>query len=478
MSIRIRTLEDASEVLAYLAIGIVLACACVLFLYAHPNADDFCLAGKAVTLGLVDGIKHEYFNWSGRWAEIAIHYGGASLFDLVEAYSVLLTLVAMILAFSLFVFFKTLFGHGLSTKFVMMMAVSVFALHWVTARSSGQTFYWWSGAVTYHLTLACMLLLFAGLLSIRNDNRLVRLLQAGLLCILAFFSTGLHELFGLILCIILGVSTAIAFTIRHPDRTIWGVVFLATVSGFFVVVGAPGNEFRQLDTGQVVKYGDLGLALALTLKQGIYYSSRWVLDVSFLSGTLFFIMSPRFRAISLPRLFRQRPNWRLIVPTAWVAVLIVAFFGPSWALGRTMPPRSVDAIHVLFLIGWIATVFVFTRWPLDKRLDDHPVTKSIRAFALAVFALNLLSTGNTFQAARDLVSGRVAKYDQSMQHRYDQIRSDIEQGRIDVRLPKLGDRPKIFFARFGWAGIRVDPGYWQNQCAARFYGLRSIAIEQ
>ena len=113
-----------------------------------------------------------------------------------------------------------------------------------------------------------------------------------------------------------------------------------------------------------------------------------------------------------------------------------------------MPPRVSSAIYILFLIGWMATVFVFTRDPLDKPLDGDPALKSIGAFSLAVFALSLLNTGNVSQAGLELIGGQAAKYDRNMEERYKQIHSDIEQGVIDVRVPKLTNRPKVYFSGF------------------------------
>jgi len=265
--------------------------------------------------------------------------------------------------------------------------------------------------------------------------------------------------------------------IRHPNRIVRSMVFLAAVLGLFVVFAAPGNEVRKSSTGQIFKYGDFNLALRLTLEQGINFASRWILNLGLLSSTLFLVLNQQFRAINLPWFFRQYPTWRWVVPLTWIAVLVAALFGASWSLGRWMPPRVSDAIYILFLIGWMATVFVFTRDPLDKPLDGDPALKSIGAFSLAVFALSLLNTGNVSQAGLELIGGQAAKYDRNMEERYKQIHSDIEQGVIDVRVPKLTNRPKVYFSGFNWADITEDPDQWKNQCAARFFRLNSLAIE-
>jgi hypothetical protein len=477
MSEPIKKLEKISAVIATVALVIVLACASILFFFAHPQADDFNVAGKASTFGIWDGVKDEYFNWTGRWAQSFILFSVSSLFDLVKVYGLLLALTSVIFAFSLFVFLKKSFGGEISTRSAMMTAAAVFGLHWVNAISPGQSFYWWAGAVSYNLNLACILLLFSGLLSLRNQNRLVMVSQTCLLCIFAFFVAGMHELFSLVLCLILGVCLAVMIKIRHPNWIIWSMVFLVAVLGFLVVFAAPGNEVRKLSTGQVVKYGDFTLALSLTLEQGIHFARSWVLDLGVLSATLFLVLNQQFRAITLPWFLRQHPTWKWGIPLTWIAILVTAIFGSSWSLGKWMPPRVSDAIYILFLIGWMATVFVFTRESLDKVLESKTVLNSIRAFSLGIFSLSLLNTGVASQAALELIGGQVAKYDRNMQQRYKQIQSDIDNGKIDVRVPKVGNRPKIYFHGFNWAGITEDPGYWQNRFAARFFKVNSLAVE-
>ncbi len=475
---RIKTIENASATIAFLALGTVLTCVFTLFFFAHPNADDFCTAGKVYSFGVIDGVMDEYFNWTGRWTQYTVLYGVSSVLDLVKYYSWLLILCALIYAFSLFTFFRSFFGKQLDLKSAIMMAVSVFCLYWAGIVTPGQTFYWWSGATNYSLSLTGMLFLFAGLLRVRNENILVTLIQTVLLCVLALVTTGVNDLLGLILCIVLGVSVVIMFKSRHPNRIVWFIVLLAALAGFLVVYTAPGNEFRKLDTAQIVKYGDFKLSLALTLKQIVYYGARWVLDVKLLSVSIFFIMSPGFRAIGLPRVFQQYSRWKLIVPITWIVVLVLAIFGFSWGLGKTMASRQVNIVYMLFLIGWIVNVFVFMRWPLNVNSDDEIIARSVRAFALGLFALSLIGTGSTPQAFFDLMGGQVAQYDQNMQRRYKQIHSEIEQGNLDVRVPAVKDRPKIFFEKFSWADIDKNPKSWTNLCAAKYFRLESIAIER
>jgi MFS family permease len=453
-----------------------LVSAFALIFYAHPSSDDFCRAGYILESGVLDTIKKEYFGWSGRWAAHAIEFVVPSILDLITSYSLLLAFIAILYLLALFSFFSTLFKYDLSRKSALTLAVSVFTLYLVGISSTGQVFYWFTGGVEYQLSLACMLFLFTGLLRVGKKRGLVTFIQTFGLCILAFITTGMHELFGLIFCIILGISTLIAFKIRHPHRIVWGVVFLATILGFLVVFFAPGNKVR---ISYFPKYGDLNLALYLTLRNFKFYLKRWVLDVRLLSATFIFIITPKFRAIRPTWFFRHDNNLRLIVPITWFIVLIAAFFGPSWAIGKTLlAGRVSSAIYMFFLIGWFSTVFVFTRWPLGENSNGEDILKPLRAFAIVILALSLLATGNTPSVVRDLIGGRAVRYNQNMKHRYEKIYSEIKEGKLDVRVPLVKDRPKSMFNYGGLKDISKDPEDWRNECAARFFQLKSIAVDQ
>jgi hypothetical protein len=65
-----------------------------------------------------------------------------------------------------------------------------------------------------------------------------------------------------------------------------------------------------------------------------------------------------------------------------------------------------------------------------------------------------------------------------MKHRYEKIYSEIKEGKLDVRVPLVKDRPKSMFNYGGLKDISKDPEDWRNECAARFFQLKSIAVDQ
>jgi hypothetical protein len=207
------------------------------------------------------------------------------------------------------------------------------------------------------------------------------------------------------------------------------------------------------------------------------YVKQWTFDVRLLSATLLFIITPQFRAIRPASFFRHDTNLRLIVPITWLTVLTSAFFGPGWAMGGPPPARTISAIYMLFLIGWFATVLVFTRWPLGEHSNGEVIIKSLRTFAIIILATSLLATGNTPSMVRDLFRGHAARYNHNMNYRYDKIYSEIKEGKLEVRVPLLTDRPRSMFNGWEQSDITNDPEHWRNKCAARFFKLKSIAIE-
>lgn len=450
-----------------LAITGVLLVAAILFCYAHPLADDFARAYKGRDQGVVPSTVHEYLTWSGRWASASVNYFLTSSFDIVRLYPVLLGITASLLATSTYVLLlESGIGEGLSQRLALTMAA--LALYWVGMPHPGETVYWLTGGTDNLAGLALSLLLLAGLLR----NWPVRTCMSGLvgaaLSLLAVITTGFHELFGLLLCIVLAGGTLKMWLACDSRRRLWTICLLAALAGFIVVYVAPGNAARRAEFPLAA---DVGVTCRLAVKQGISNLIPWVLDLRLLSGTaLLFLLAPS----CLKRAGKSRDGTArdlVIVGVTWILAVGGGFVGASWATGSNLVLRTLDGIYLVFLAGWFWVAVMLARHFTEGQ-ELFFTTAAMRRVLVVTFAAAMLLTGNTWKALPDLRRSAPA-YSKAMHSRWLSLQTARDRDEGDVVVKPLPSRPQAYINYFE---LREDPNHWENTSVAKYFGLNTVRL--
>ena len=188
-----------------------------------------------------------------------------------------------------------------------------------------------------------------------------------------------------------------------------------------------------------------------------------------LAATVFVAFSPTLKANS--RFVGSPLPWRWIVPGAWLAMLGLGFVLPSWAFGTDMPMRTLSANYVIFVIGWLITVQLWTsQW-------SRPAVASIAniVFAIALLtpgdliANSLLKPGNLATARRDY-RDRLRPWHRAVEARNDQLRKARGTDALVVPLPK----PPWSLLN---GDVVDDPSDYHNWATVDFFHLRSIRLQ-
>jgi len=450
------------------AVSAVLVVASTLFWYAHPWADDFARAYKGRTQGVVAATILEYFTWTGRWASTGLDYFLTSSFDLVRLYPLLLMINPALLAGGLCVLLQAA-GVGTARGQRLALTAAALALYWAGMPHPGESIYWLTGGDSSLAGLSVSLLLLAGLL--RQPARTMRSsvgIGAGL-SLLTVLATGFHELFGLLLCIVLVGGALRAWLARDPRRWIWSVCLVAALVGFLVVYLAPGNAVRRAEFPLA---GKLDVALRLTVKQGLRDVVPWALDIRLLMGTaLLLMLAPQALTGRGPRREGTARDV-VIVALTWFVALGAAYAAGSWAIGMNMPDRTLNSIYLVFLAGWFWVLVMLTRL---FAMRDHPLlvaTPLMCRVAAAIFVTAMLLTGNTWKALVDL-HGAAPVYSQAMLARWRSLEAARARGEQDAVVEPLPARPQSYINYFE---LRQDPAYWENWSVARYFGLRTVRL--
>lgn len=96
------------------------------------------------------------------------------------------------------------------------------------------------------------------------------------------------------------------------------------------------------------------------------------------------------------------------------------------------------------------------------------------SMGVAVFVVAIIFSSNMKALWIDLWSGNIVRYHQSLNHRADSIRFEMDSGVQDISVPRLPETipQSIFFS-----DIESDPRNYKNMCYAEYLGIHSIKIE-
>ncbi len=452
---------------AFAAHGLIFALAFALFAFAQPLADDFCTAASGADLR--DYLWQMYASWSGRWASLAIEHITLANFDPTRVYPFALGALAVGQLGCLYAFVRAFLGGRAPARLGAGLTASLFALYWSLHPSLGQTYYWFTGAVEYQLSFSMALLLVALLLSApgASGGGLRWGLRAGAIVALALLLPGMHELLGLMLCVLLPLGALLSRRLGLGDRKLWALAAACSLAGFAWVAFTPGYAVRRASFPDSY---NLPLALWLTPWQIVKASTRWVCDAKLLTATVLFATHPGVRALQPAWIGRAPRLWKPVTLGAWAALLAIGFGVPTFVTGQEIPNRVLGGVYLVFLLGWFVTVFVFTRGAGQGTAVPEP-PRAVVSWALLLFALCLATTGNTRTAIYDLVH-RAGPWSRALEQRYASLRKAAADHVPDVVVPHAPTRPGTFF--HGPADITAQPTDWKNRCQANFFGVATL----
>jgi hypothetical protein len=465
-----RNTENLANFALVIAVTCLLAMTLGLCFLASPSADDFCTA--SVRLHELPGaVVNAYKLWTGRWAEQSIDiamFPGNGLAPLYPA--VLIALIAAYFA-SVYCFVSNFLHTAASRVGRIQISVAFTALFIAGMASLGEGVFWASGAVSSVLPAFGAICLLGLLMS--HIERPTRGVQYAGVAALSILVTGLHELFALILCILLGMGALATVSTRHTRSRLWIAAFISALLGSAIVFLAPGNRIREA----MVFAGVPQSSWPQILYRGTHtFGDRvvmgWVPDVRLLAATLLFVWHPAIRHF-YPTWVRQfRSRARLFVLSGFFLTMTAPFVLPGLIVSKVffpLPGRTFDGLYAIFLFGWFSTVFVFTR-PARDPTQDEVVPRIRYRLACIVFALSLLWNFNSLTMYRDLRS-KATPWRSAIAARVGALHAARAENRLDLVVASLAPvTPGSFF----YQDAEADPKYFCNVCIARYFGLNTI----
>jgi hypothetical protein len=432
-----------------LEIGVVLAGLTLILillalgLYAHPTSDDFDYAHVAREHGILGGVIHFYQSWSGRYTSAAITLAFGRLTDLTQSYW-MVTAASLLTLYAAFLYAARALCRLLGIGSALMLGHLALLFYLLFIPRLDTAFYWLAGAATYQPGNA-LFLFFVGVWAdyFAGPAMPGRDLRFGLiLAILAALIAGMNET---IMLVTAGLSALMAVVVLHqrgPRIGVWLPPLIVILVSGAIAAFAPGHEVRLGIIGEVGNQSPVRSLLisffhALVTAAKLLLFALVFLQIGFIRRILAEGLS-RFDGIIAGLSTRKR----ILLPLAFVGLLILLFFPAAWAKGAEAPGR-VQSVSVL--LGTL--VLIPTMAALQRTFGDRlsPSRKALRRLVSAISLIALIVVSNVPKLAHDIP--RLRAFHAEKLARYALIRDAQARGLTALGLPPLRTRMKVLYSK-------------------------------
>jgi hypothetical protein len=439
-------------------------------------ADDFCTSYLGRSEGMIGGFVVQYNTWAGQPSNIliknAVGIVGSWVIPLLPL--LVIGIWFLILVWTLAQIFKTL--HLPRWLLALAAAAFLFAIFDGSPQIT-QSLYWLAAVVPYTMPLV-LATAFIGFLArlVQSDRpiRIPRLLISGIGC---FVMGGFSENYivlqmsvliaGLILCVLLPSPRPMQ---RALPILIAGLV--GTILVLAVMLAAPGNAIRRANfppSPSILTIAESSVihSFALVFASMTSFSPLGAIITVALAATISYWYTPQ-RKIRIGPLHILLALILLFLPIgAYIAAGVYSTTRVPPARTYIIPQTMI--VGVLALIGYVVGIRLKNRSPFrqgSQTLQWATVVLLIAALAFGPLrsTAQILSTLPSFQTF-------AAGFDQREQL----IDAAVERGERTLVVPPLSlDIAPLI----GLENIGSNPTAWVNACAAQYYGLESLAVDQ
>jgi hypothetical protein len=445
-------------------------------------ADDFCMAGDALHLGLPDMLAKWYNRWTGRFMFIIFTglfgSGGPRFAGWLPALAGATWLVGIWWAILPLIKHSgwprprqlAILASGLSLLVLLSSIPNLF-----------QSFLWQNGMVNYSLPLIG--LVFSAGIILRAWLERTRLLPTcAALFVLAFLCGGFTEVFSAMQVTLFALALLISFVVSDQTTRlrllpILGAALLGGLAAMLVIIIAPGNLIRLQAVGNEGIHPGLLRIITFSIQNmahifGNYfiYTPYWALASiipPFLAGWLF--STGYSLDQQLPAFWKQ--NWlkgmALVLGAA--LILVTAACAPVvYALNAYPDDRAIIIPQFVIVVAAMSISAMLGTGLRRLGILPDPVKRIAIAHALqaGILVVIILATGISIRRSVRWIP-EFQSFAKAWDDRASIIQKAADSGQSEITV--VGGN-----AHFGIANLKVDPNNWVNVCMAKYYQIPHI----
>lgn len=465
-----------------------LACLAYLGTFSRFIADDFCMAGDAIHLGLVEMLAKWYSSWTGRFMFIL----GTGLFGLAgprfAGVLVILTIAFWCLGLA-WAFLPLVRNAGWPNSRWLAFCAAALSLLVLFSSTPNlfQSVYWQDGLVNYSLPLVG--LTFSGGILLRAWLQPIQRFPAILwIPALAFVSGGFTEAFSAmqVTLFLLALVLSLVFCERTARQRLVPLLvagLLASLVAMLIVVVAPGNQVRLQAVGEEIAHPGLVRIITFSLRNMAHIFGKFFIQTPFwalvsilpplLTGWLLSAPPKTLQAgWSLANLWKQSWVRGLIGISALALILVTAACAPVVYAMNAYPDDRTILVPQFVVVFSVISASALLGFGLRRQGMLHKLGESLtmtRLFQASILLILLVASGITvWQTVQQAPEFRA--YAQSWDEKDALLRQAAQSGQSEITV--TGG-----YGRFDVSDISTEPDYWVNGCMAYYYGLSRVRGE-
>ncbi len=442
----------------------------VLALYIHPYADDFSYAVAGMETPLGERLVQEYTSWNGRYFSNILVLRSPLVLGIATGlwlYRLAAILLIVLTWYAAFHFLRVLLPKvARSITATGALAFLLLQLHAMPDASEG--FYWYTGAVTYQLANVLSLFLAGNWVVLSRSSEQPSLLWYVVQSVLIIAIAGSNEVHMAFL--VLGHAAFMLWKWNQEGR--WCrptlVLFSLTVVCASIVAVAPGNATRE---ALFPLRHDAWRTLTYSVAQTGRFTLLWIAVLALPS--IFFIAFLR-KGIEqgMIRPFARPLNkWLvLLMPFALVFVSMVVTYWPTGLLGQY---RTLNMAQFYFIPAWFFALAAWDQAVFRKRswFLEHP-NPALVQWAFVLLCTTFLWKGRDGRVTDDLLSGRMARYDEGMMARY----SAVSLSSFPTSDRHFDFAPVEQPTSLVILSLDTSAAHWMNQSYAKYFGVAGVRV--
>lgn len=420
-----------------------------LSLYNNPTNDDYTYAIRNQDTNLLTTILNTYKHWSGRYFATAISEINPLIYNSLTAYKIYPIFIILAFSFSFFYLINTLYKKYFSKITIISLSSLLILTYLVKSPSIVESFYWFSGYITYTIPIITNLILLAYLTKKRNIFNFI------INSILIFITVGSNEISAIIVFTILLYINIESYKNKEINKY-YLYLLIISILCIAIVILSPGN-FLRISVQNSSYNTNIIWTLIISTLQTIISFFAWgpiLLLISIIYTYLWGIKISHYNI----NIFNTKLKTFFIF---FVSTLFLTHIPPSFGIGSVVIGRIANVVFVFFIISWIYMTQLFINKYKKNiiSIENNLYYKYIIISAIFIFVFNNIFDINNNIATSyvDLVTGKAKNYNEQLKKRY-QLINNNNSNEYSIKLPSLKNPPKTIYFK----DISEDIHFWAN----------------
>ncbi len=220
----------------------------ILFIYSHPQNDDWVSAASSINRGVLGSAEWWMRNWSGRYSATLLNAATPLTFRSLNGWRAANAAYSLAVPLGIWAIVTVLAPRSSARGGRLAIAASVSAVLFASMPSPAGGIYWMNGSICYGVGEGLALLAVAAMLAGERDGATHSWAWTGVAALLAAVAVGTNEVIALLLIGVVGI-VLLSKRWTHRPWTGTATVFAVSVAGLGVILLIPGTGVRLASGG-------------------------------------------------------------------------------------------------------------------------------------------------------------------------------------------------------------------------------------